>query len=153
VIRPATIDDRLAVVALLKDSRAGAGFDRADGPTGFVFPFVAAYAERLVLAHLGDPACCCLLLEAEGAPRGVLMARAAEHPFGPVRVATETLWWIDPAFRGRSALAMLAAYEDWARAQGCAFAGMAGMGPDPQVGALYRRRGYRPAETHFLKPL
>ena len=48
---------------------------------------------------------------------------------------------------------MLDAYETWAAAQRCAFAGMAGMGEDPVVAALYLRRGYRRAETHFLKPL
>ena len=48
---------------------------------------------------------------------------------------------------------MLDAYEAWAGSQGCAFAGMAGMGADPDVAKLYLRRGYRVAETHFLKAL
>lgn len=151
MIRPATLSDRLAVVGLLRDSRESAGFDSPDGLTGFSFPFVAAYAERLFLLHFADPNCCCMIFEVEGVPRGVLMAQALDHPFGPVRIARETVWWIDPAHRGRAALTMLNAYEVWARHKGCTFVGMAGMGPDPDVSVIYQRRGYRPAELHFLK--
>jgi hypothetical protein len=48
---------------------------------------------------------------------------------------------------------MLSEYEAWAAEQGCLFVGMAGMGDDPAVGKLYQRRGYRRAETHYLKSL
>lgn len=151
MIRPATHKDRLAVIGLLRDSRLGAGFDSAEGPTGFTFPFVAAYAERLFLLHLAEPLGFCVVFEVGGTPRGVLMAQAFEHPFGPVMIARETVWWIDPGHRGRAAIEMLNAYEGWARNKGCTFVGMAGMGADPDVAALYHRRGYRTAETHFLK--
>ena len=64
-----------------------------------MFPFDAAYAERLFLLHLMPHGCgCCMTVE--GTPRGVLMAVAAEHPFGPVWVARETVWFIEPAYRG-----------------------------------------------------
>lgn len=79
------------------------------------------------------------------------MARSYEHEFGPVRLARETVWWIDPKHRGRAAFRMLDAYEAWAADQGCSFVGMAGMGDDPVVRTLLERRGYRVAETHFLK--
>jgi hypothetical protein len=81
------------------------------------------------------------------------MATASEHPFGPVWLARETVWWIDPAHRGSAAVRMLSEYEAWAAEQGCLFVGMAGMGDDPAVGKLYQRRGYRRAETHYLKSL
>ncbi len=152
-VRPAVETDRLQVVRLLKDSREGAGFDAATGMTGFTFPFVAAYAARLFAAHLSTPDALCLVLDVDGVAQGVLMASAAEHPFGPVRLARETVWWIDPAHRGSAAVRMLDAYEDWARDRDCSFIGMAGMGEDPDVGRLYRRRGYGVAETHFLKAL
>ena len=48
---------------------------------------------------------------------------------------------------------MLDAFENWAREHDCEFAGMAGMGDDPAVGTLYRRRGYAIAETHYLKAI
>ena len=150
MIRQAVIDDKARVITLLRHSRDAAGFDDAGGPTGFAFDFDAAYAERLFLAHLA-PHRLCLLLHVGGMAQGILMAACGDHPFGPVRLARETVWWIEPDYRGLGAVKMLNGYELWARDQGCTFIGMAGMGDDPQVGRLYLRRGYRVAETHFLK--
>lgn len=152
MIRLATPNDRTRVVELLADSRVGAGFDTAGGITGFVFPFRADYAERLFLAHLRGRTMA-IVHDVAGSAQGVLMATATEHPFGPVWLARETVWWIDPAHRGTAAVRMLDAYETWAAAQGCQFVGMAGMGDDPAVAKLYQRRGYRVAETHYLKAL
>lgn len=68
-------------------------------------------------------------------------------------LARETVWFIDPEYRGTAAVRMLDAYERWAKSLGCVFTGMAGMGADPKVAKLYLRRGYRVAETHYLKAL
>lgn len=147
-------DDRFAVLRLMRDSAMAAGLDDGRGAAGFRVPFDAAWAERLVLGHIRDPEQLCLLHVHDGEAAGLLMARSYMHPFGPVRIASETLWWLDPAARGgRAAYAMLGAYERWAAERGCAYAGMAGMGADPAVGPLYLRRGYRLAETHYLKAL
>lgn len=153
MIRQAKVADKGRVVELLRDSRTGAGFDRPDGPTGFTFPFDPAYAERLFLTHLASPRACCIVHDVDGMAQGILMAFAAEHPFGPVLLARESVWWIDPAHRGSAAVRMLDAYELWAAARGCRFVGMAGMGNDPAVMKLYQRRGYRIAETHCLKAI
>lgn len=150
-VRPATDADKTRVIELLRDSRAGAEFDSADGATGFAFPFDPAYAERLFLAYLANPQACAIVYEVSGRAQGILLADAYEHPFGPVWFAQERLWWIDPAHRGPAAMRMLAAYEAWAKERGCKFIGMVGMGEDPAVGALYKRRGYRAAERNFLK--
>ncbi|MGK7056941.1 GNAT family N-acetyltransferase [Bradyrhizobium sp. 1050_B9_N1_2] len=149
-IRPGCVADRTRAVELLRDSHRAAGFD---GGGGFVFPFDCAYAARLFVAHLGQASACCLVLEVAGRAQGLLLATAGEHPFGPVRLAREIVWWIDPAHRGRSAIAMLDAYEAWAASRQCAFVGVAGMGDDPDVAKLYLRRGYFAAERHFLKGL
>jgi GNAT superfamily N-acetyltransferase len=152
MIRTAVLADKARVITLLKHSRHAAGFDRADSLTGFTFPFDPAWAERLFLSHLA-PGRLAIVLEADGAAQGVLMAVAADHPFGPVKLARETVWWIEPDYRGLSAVRMLNVYEQWAAKEGCRFSGMAGMGEFPDVAALYRRRGYQVAETHFLKAL
>lgn len=148
MIRPANRSDTARVVELLRASHQGAGFD---GPGCFVFPFVETYAERLLVQHIDMMNGCALVHDVGGAAQGILLAIAHEHPFGPVWLASETVWWIDPAHRGRSAFAMLDAYEAWARGKRCAYAGMAGMGDDPVIARLYERRGYVRAETHFLK--
>ncbi|WP_375414620.1 GCN5 family acetyltransferase [uncultured Bradyrhizobium sp.] len=151
MIRPAVPADKTRVIELLKDSREAAGFDTSKGLTGFVFPFDPAYAERLFLSHLVALRALCLVLDVGGSAQGVLMSVAYEHPFGPVWIAKETVWWIDPEHRGPAAARMLDAYEAWAQGQHCTFVGMAGMGADPDVAKLYVRRGYRMAETHYLK--
>lgn len=153
MIRPATLSDKERVILLLRDSRAGAEFDRKDGISGFAFPFDPAYAERLFLSYVGAERRFCCVHDVGGCAQGVLLAHAYEHDFGPVWMSQERLWWIDPAHRGTAAPRMLDAYETWSREVGCQFAGMAGMGADPVVAKLYRRRGYRDAETNFLKAL
>ena len=150
MIRFAALSDRDRIVALLKASRDAAGFDRA---SGFCFPYDAAYAVRLFAGHIARADALCIVYVPEEIPQGVLMAIAHEHPFGAVKIARETVWWVDPAHRGSAAMRMLDAYEAWAHAQGCRFVGMVGMGEDPDVGKLYRRRGYTAAELHFLKAI
>ena len=130
------------IVRLLKDAHAAAGL-----PFAFSAPHAMALAQR----HVAEPS---LLALVAGKPvQGVLLASSQDHPFAALRYATETVWWIAPEARGKFATEMLAAYEVWAAEQGCAFAGMAALAAFPRAGIIYRRRGYREAETHFLKPL
>jgi GNAT superfamily N-acetyltransferase len=154
MIRRALLSDSHRAVELLRDSRVGAGFNSADGVSGFVFPFDPIYAERMFLRYLAGGPLLALVHDVDGVAQGILLAHSFEHEFGPVWLAQERVWWIDPAHRGgTAAVKMLTAYHDWARSKGCKFAGMGGMGADPAVGGLYERCGYQPAETHFLKPL
>lgn len=155
-IRPGRRSDAPRAIELLRDSHQAAGFARAGaGLTAFCVPFLPDYAERLFMRHhdMMSTNACCLVLDVDGVAQGLLLAMAYEHPFGPVWLAAETVWWIDPAHRGRAAIAMLDAYEAWAAEKGCSFAGMAGMGDDPLVAILYLRRRYAVAEKHFLKAL
>jgi hypothetical protein len=151
MIRRGRLSDAPRAVELLRDSRTGAGFHNPDGVSGFVFPFDPDYAERMFLRYLAGDRLLCLVLDVDGVAQGLLLAHAYEHEFGPVWLAQERVWWIDPAHRGIAAIKMLDAYDDWWRSEGCSFGGMGGMGEDPQVASLYRRRGYRAAETYFLK--
>lgn len=153
MIRKAVLSDKNRIIELLRDSRIGAGFDSADGQTGLVFPFSEAYAERLFVRYLRGGFNLCLVHDVDGTAQGVLMAHAFDYDLGPLWLAQERLWWIDPAHRGSAAQRMLDAYENWALEKGCKYAGMAGMGKDPIVMKLYQRRGYVVAETHCLKSL
>lgn len=138
-VRKAGESDRLAVIRLLKDSHAAAGF---------TFPFSAPHADALFRAHMERG----LILVAGEPAQGVLMASTLDHPFGAGKWAKETVWYIAPEARGRSALQMLDAYEAWAREQGCVTIGMASLATN-DVSRIYGRRGYAPAETHFVKSL
>ena len=123
IVRTATAADKTRVIVLLRHSRDAAGFDSEHGPTGFNFAFDPAYAEQLFLSHLSQ-SCLCLVLDVADVVQGVLMASSAPHPFGPVVLARETVWWIEPDHRmsWRQYRVMLGAYEAWANERGCAFA-------------------------------
>jgi hypothetical protein len=150
MIRLGTEADKARLITLLRHSHSAAFFNATESV--FPFEFDPAYAERLVLVHL-MPRHLCLVLDVEGTAQGVLMAAAAQHPFGPVWLARETVWWIEPDYRGLAAVKMLDGYESWARGLGCQYIGMASMGDDPDVGRLYLRRGFKVAERHFLKAI
>jgi len=120
--------------------------------SGAPFAFDAPAAEFVFASSLEAPARLVLILD-DGRPRGILLAEAADHPFGCFRIATERIWWVDPEARGPEAIEMLDAYEAWAREQSCKLINMACLGTDPVLARLYRRRGFKPAETHFLKAL
>jgi len=147
IVRHAAREDLRAVLALLRQFFAFAGLERDLGMRPD-----PAYGARLFAAHVERSDMCCLVLDDVS---GVLMASASEHPFGQVRIAKETLWWIAPESRSAaSARFMLDAYETWAREQGCACVGMAALANGSSiVGRMYERRGYRPMETHYLKGL
>jgi GNAT superfamily N-acetyltransferase len=154
MIRAGVAADEHRVIDMLRDFCAALGFDGSDGASGFRFPLDRGYGVRLFRFHLNRSNACCIIHDVEGTAQGVLMALATQHPFGPVIVAKENLWWIDPAYRGgTAALRMLDEYERWARSLGARFTGIAGMADDPRVATLYARRGYRVAETHYLKPV
>lgn len=143
MIRHGTIDDRFAVIALLRESHAAAGYQ---------FGFEAARADALFRLHLESPMACALLLERHGAVCGVLLASAFDHPFGAGLMAKETVWFIAPDARGRGGLTMLDAYEQWAASIGCVSIGMAALASN-DVSKIYQRRGYAAAETHFIKSI
>lgn len=131
--------DKNAVIRLLKESHQAAGFD---------FPFSAPHAARLFDQHLASG----LILLCGNDVAGLLMAMTFEHPFGAGLWAKETVWYINPNSRGRFALKMLAAYEEWAKSKGCSKVGMASLSTN-DVSRLFERKGYTPAETHFVKTL
>lgn len=143
-IRRAVASDRDAVVAVLRSSHAAAQFP---------FAFSAPHADRLFQIHIADPAKLCLVLDCDGRVRGILMAHVGEHWFGAGLIASETVWFIEPEYRGPSAIKMMAEYEAWAAAMGCSFVAMAMKGNDPKPAILYQRRGYAVTETHFWKPV
>ena len=120
--------------------------------SGLQIPFSPAYASLLFDACLCEPDRLCLVLDDNGV-QGVLAAQAGSLPIAPVKAATELIWWIEPNARGRAAIEMLDAYENWARERGCVFANMVGLGSDPLPARLYERRGYIAAERHFMKTL
>lgn len=71
--------------------------------------------------------------------------------------ATELFWWLEPEHRkGGLALRLMHAFEGWASEEDCeavTFAFIHGTGREEVLDRWYRRRGYRPLETHYVKVL
>lgn len=101
-------------------------------------------------AALVNPNGLALVLERDGRVVGMLLAQAVRLLLTRAMVAQELVFWVDPEARGAGG-ALLSAYEDWARRMGCVSCSLVTI--DERVGVLYRRRGYRRAETVFQKGL
>ncbi|WP_421581137.1 GNAT family N-acetyltransferase [Shinella sp. M31] len=144
VVRRAALSDKIRVLMMAKAFH---------GVSGAPFPFSAPHADAIFCASVEQANRLCLVLDVNGVAEGVLVAEAGQHLFGDFSFASELVWWIEPPYRGRMAARMVNEYEVWAKAQGCTFAQLAGLGGNPAVGRLYERCGYTAAERHYLKSL
>lgn len=86
-------------------------------------------------------------------PVGMLLAVSTELLFSSDRMSTEIAWWVDPEYRGKDSIQLLDAYEYWARVKkNCKIIQMVCLeGFD--LSKLYERRGYKRAETMYMKEL
>ena len=113
--------------------------------------FDAAWVEASVKSAIAGEDRLALVLD-HGGVCGMLCAGISVSPLAPIRVASEQVFWIDPAARGRWARPMVLAFEDWARAQRCNAISLATL-PGRSAGALYRRCGFSICEQHYSKGL
>lgn len=143
MIRFSEYEDKAACIELLRQSHASAQFS---------FPFCEKSAGILFEHHHKLSNACIVILEKDGSVCGLLMATYSQHPFGAGLWARETVWYVSPEARGGTGIKMLAAYEEWAVGAGCAAISMATLANN-DVSAIYQRRGYAQAETHFVKYL
>jgi GNAT superfamily N-acetyltransferase len=89
-------------------------------------------------------------------PVGCLMGRTHEWLFSREKVAAELLWWVDPEYRGTTiARDLLRAFHIWAVSEGADILqmSMAMTEQSPLIDRLYKRQGFRQAESHYLKRL
>lgn len=95
-----------------------------------------------------------LLLNAtEDVTCGVLIGVAQFHPFLPITIGSEILWWVDPEHRGHSSLKLLEAFEYWAKeVKHCDVLSCADV-VSHSIGAIYLRRGYKLEEQTWTKEL
>lgn len=141
MIRRADLADRQSIVRMGRDFLLASGLN---------LTFDAAWADASARSAILDVDQLVLVLEIDGCVCGMLCAACGFSPLAPVRVARETVFWIDPHIRGLWAGAFISAYEEWAKSRGCAVVGLASL-EIKRVGPLYQRRGYVPVEQHFLK--
>ena len=71
-----------------------------------------------------------------------------------LKIAGELAWYVDPDYRGhRAGLDLLKKAELIARSRGCRYLTMISMNHSMNVGPLYEKAGYSPAETTYIKEL
>lgn len=158
LVRRAILTDLNEVVRLCARGGHSAhmeeGVDSISGG-GFQIEFLESKVHRLFRTHLHSSNALCLVLQVNQDLHdlgGLFMAQCSEHPFGPVRWAWETLWYVEPQYRkGHNSLKMLKAYENWARKMGCTYVDITALSSNPDVSVIYERMGYKAQEVHFLK--
>lgn len=97
--------------------------------------------ERLVLLWLADEK-----------PVGILAAATQVNLFNNQRYAGELIWWIDEEHRkSKAANEMRLAYEYWAKQVGCQFCTLVDLMGNLKT--YYKRKGYEPRESTYLKVL
>lgn len=141
MIRPATAADKAALIVMARNFHAAA-------PELAAHPFCALTAARTAHAHINQPGALALVLDLDGVV-GALLAQVQGMPFSAARVTREVAFWIEPRARGAWGLAMVRAYEAWARGQGAALIGLACL--DDRAGAMFTRMGFARAETMMTK--
>lgn len=143
-IRKATVDDTIPVLELLREAHEAA--------LAKFFEFDSAMAERQWMTHLASTESICLVHDVGGEPRGVFVGAATNYPSGPVRLAIEVVFWVSPQYRGSAWLRIMREFESWAKDKGCAFTSVSSK-QDERFSTALERRGYAPAETHYLRPV
>ena len=65
--------------------------------------------------------------------------------------ATEVAWFVDKKYRGRGALKLLRAFEDWAESKEADYITVADIEGIANLEPLYKRMGYSKVETSYSK--
>lgn len=146
-IRPATMDDVPAIVAMAEQFYPASGYAELYGPmsreSAAGLAIVAMDSGVMLVAEGDDGALCamaCLCIE------GFLFNVE-------IKVAHELAFWIEPDHRGGLLAARLLKAVDQACVdKGVTRTRMATLASSPeQAAALYQRRGYVPTESYFTK--
>ena len=92
------------------------------------------------------------VMEEDGQMQGGLGAIKSPDLHDGKLIAVETFWFVSPQFRGKGTL-LFNAFEKWAIGHGCQKLAMVHLS-DSYPGILrklYKRRGYKLAEEHYIK--
>ena len=135
-VRPGTVADVPRMVEL-----AGRFYDAS----GLPMPFERAAVEAQMLACVTEPGRCGLVSEG-----GLICGALAPLLSAPSWImAVEIVWWAEDG----SGLALLRAFEAWAREVGANEVRMTTLHRMPRTGRAMERLGYRPEEISYSRML
>ena len=94
--------------------------------------------------------------EDQGSLKGIIAGQVTEVLFNENRVATELIWWVEPAYRKTEvSSALLGAFEYWGEFRGCKYIQMAGLQNDYSkvLDRYYRKNKYVNSENTYVKEI
>lgn len=146
MVRPATSDDIPRMVELGELFFNEAGLNR-------LFPYDPVSAAQTFAGMIDNLDAAVFLLESDSRVVGGIGGLISPHYCNyAVRVMSEFFWWVEPASRGsQDAVRLAVVMETWARRRGAAVGDWAALkSSPPSVDRFYQKRGYNPAETHYV---
>lgn len=131
MIRPASLDDIPSLLAMGREFHAASGLP---------FSFDEAAMGRVLAGLIGSDQAVVLMTD-----RGVIGGALNPAYCDPSWImAVELFWWA----KG-DGLALLRAFEDWAKEAGASEVRMTSIYDLPRADAILRRKGYRPLEISY----
>ncbi len=95
-----------------------------------------------------------VIIAEDDKPFGFIVGICESLPFSSDKVAMELAWWVDEDHRGhRDSILLMKAYEDWSVRVGAKMTQMAMLEEVTDLHRFYKKMGYRPAETSYIKDI
>jgi GNAT superfamily N-acetyltransferase len=133
--------------------RMGRAFHAVTGVADIV-PLDEATLERTFVNLIEGEMACLIVCETPEGLCGAVGALVHPHYMNSEHLTGQELfWWVDEGHRDGTGQALFDALEHWVKGVGAStFCMITLEALDPErVAAMYRRRGYRPAERNFIK--
>ena len=87
---------------------------------------------------------------------GALLATATPVAINSFIFAQEIMFWLDPDHRnGKTSSKLIEEYVEWSKAAGCDFVRLSSIEDlqGSRVGLLFKRKGFKPIESAYIKEL
>ena len=142
VIRQATAEDVPAIVTMAEHFLAATVYHSRTATTSESLEKSA----RLIVEN----GVVLLAISDEGRSQGMLAGLTYDHYLTNVRMASESVWWVEPDARGgQIARDLLRAFEAWAATRGATEIEIGSW--HPRLDRFYERLGYEAAERVYRK--
>jgi hypothetical protein len=133
--------------------RMGRAFHAVTGVADIV-PLDEASLERTFIQLIDNPYGCLIVCDAGMNLCGAVGALVHPHYMNSKHMTGQELfWWVEPDYRNRTGPLLFDALETWVSQIGASTFSMITLEAlEPErVAAMYKRRGYRPAERSYIK--
>lgn len=147
-LRLASLDDIPFLMDLAKTQYETSGWDLI--PVDYVKG--RAMFEKFIVE--GQKEALVLISHDKGKAVGVLAAYSFVPMFSNSKIAVESLWYLDPKYRGRRGVEMKKAYEYWAKLIGCEYVQYGVLSTSPEgLEKMYLNDGMQFSEKVYIKKL